>query len=234
MNNKFISNPKMNPTIRQTIYNPAYHRALNELLPITEHLDPEENREYIAEFTEKLWKSQLFFEYLYFTLMQKPNIYMQNKYELFFEQSSDKLLKLYITIGKKIKNSKKLDDFKKEINNIYTKSNDEYYYTLSHFIEIFDRHDALLHHVVGNSLLEITDLLNYIIQNGYLNLTKHGKNLKPKYTDEAFKNIHDLYNKSKNPLFAPPSPTYPPPKKPVTGKRKRKKTKKLKKSTKKR
>ena len=76
---------------------------------------------------EKLWKSQLFFEYLYFTLMQKPNIYMQNKYELFFEQSSDKLLKLYIKIGNKIKKSKKLDDFKKEINNIYTKSNDEWH-----------------------------------------------------------------------------------------------------------
>ena len=70
-----------------------------------------------------------------------------------------------------------------------------------------------------------------IVMQETLDYSDNLKNLKPKYTDEAFKNIHDLYNKSKNPIFAPPSPTYPPPKRPVTGKRKRKKTKK---STKKR
>ena len=219
--NRFITNNKMNPIIRQTIYNPAYIKATVELQPITEILeDTEANQKYIAEFTESLWKSQLFFEYVYFTLM--PNIHMQNKYEVFFEQSSDKLLKLYIKIVHKIKKSKKLDGFKKEINDIYTKSNFEHYYTLSHFMQIFNENVALLHHVVGKSLQKIVYLLNDIIKKGYLNLTEHGKTLNPQYTSQ----VHNLYNKTLNPVFAPPPPTYSPPKpKPLVGKKTKTKAK---------
>ena len=131
--NSFITNEKINPKLRRTIYNPAYIKATVELQPITDTLeDTETNRKYITEFTEGIWKSQLFFEYLYFTLM--PNVHMQSKYELFFQQTTDKLLVSYKEIVHKINNSKKLDDFKKEINDIYIKSNFEHYYTLSHFM----------------------------------------------------------------------------------------------------